>query len=92
MHIALKAIIVWAIGSAFARILMALGLGFATYKGVDKLAEKFFVQFESLLGHLPTSLIQLLRLAEVDTSLSIIFSALLLRIAMDTARVFVGLR
>lgn len=83
---------VWVLSSVIARLIAASGLGFFTYTQVDKYIEKLMDYMTQYLTDLPLVFLQLMRLAEVDSAMSIIFSAMLTSIAVKVGMVFLGLK
>jgi hypothetical protein len=69
--------------SIVGRVLVALGLGVATYVGVDVALN--FLKSEALvwINQLPANLIAMLALMKIGVSLNIIFSATVARMAIN---------
>lgn len=92
MHKFLIGIGVWVLSSVIARLVAASGLGFYTYSKLDFYIEKLMNYMTQYLSELPLILLQLLRLAEVDTAISIIFSAMLSSVAIRVGMVVLGVK
>ncbi|OYQ71461.1 DUF2523 domain-containing protein [Wohlfahrtiimonas chitiniclastica] len=92
MQTFLQGILVWVLSSVVLRVFAGFGLGFFTYTQVDKYIEKAMNFMTQYLSELPTSLLQILRLAEVDTAISIVFSALLTTITIRAGMVVLGVK
>jgi len=88
----LKSLIVWVLASVVTRILAALGFGFMTHKGLKFFMVKFMDTLALYLSKLPELILIFFRLAEIDTAISIIFSAILTKVVMNSAMVFLGVK
>lgn len=88
----LTVIIVWAISSAFTRIIAALGIGFYTYKGIKALVNEAVNRIEPLLSELPSYVLNILAIAGVPEALSILLSAVLTAAALGSIKVVAGVR
>lgn len=88
----LKGLLVWVLASVILRIFVAFGLGFFTYTQIDTYIEKLMDYFTQYLSQLPLMFLQFMRLAEVDTAISIIFSAFLSRIVLKAGMVVLGVK
>ena len=88
----LRQIIYGALAHIVIRITSALGLGFFTYKQIDKYIEQLMNYMTQYLTELPLMFLQLMRLAEVDTAISIICSAFLTRVAFRAGMVALGVK
>lgn len=87
----LAPLVIWIIGSAVAKIFVAIGIGFFTYTGVEYALEQALSYFSQYIGQLPTSSLSIIALAGVPQAASVIGSALLTRAAFNAAKVSVGL-
>lgn len=70
------------------KLLTALGLGFASYKGLDLIVKNSLNQIEPLLRGLPADVINILSLSGFFEALSIICSAYLTAIMLTAAKTF----
>lgn len=80
------------IGSLIFRILSAIGLGVYTYKGLDVVLKKAFSQIQNYASALPVELLNIFAIAQVDTALTIIASAMLSSVAIKFAFGVFGVR
>jgi len=76
------------ISSAIAKIVLALGIGFATYYGIESAVSALLGQIGPALNSLPTAVLNLLALAGVPQALNIICSAFMVRAALQAATVY----
>lgn len=74
------------------RVLAAIGIGYLTYVGLDKALTFMFDNMALYFSYLPVSILQLFRLAEVDTALSLIASAMVSRAVIKMSATFLGVR
>lgn len=81
-----------AIGSVIFRIFAAIGLGVYTYKGLDVVLRNAFQQIEGYANALPVELLNIFAIAQVDTALTIIASAMLSSVAIKFALGVFGVR
>lgn len=72
-------------GTLAGRVLLALGIGFATYKGADVALTSLMTQVKSAFGGVPSEVSQFLAFMWVDKALSILFSAYVAALALKTA-------
>lgn len=72
-------------GSLVGRALLALGIGFVTYKGADVSITFLFNNVKSAFSGAPSSVVQLLAFLWVDKALSLMFSAFTAALAIKTA-------
>lgn len=86
----LAVVLTWVITSTIARVLFTMGVGFFTYRGLKHLIEKVIDDIVPHLNELPVEVLQLLKLANVDQGLTVIFSAVLTYAAFKSVLVFVG--
>ena len=87
-----KGLLVWVLASTIARLLAAFGLSIVTYTQIDTYIEKLMDYLTQYLSQLPLMFLQLMRLAEVDTAISIICSAFLSRIALKAGMIVLGVK
>lgn len=80
------------IGSLIFRILAAIGLGVYTYNGLDVVLKKAFAQIQGYANALPVELLNIFAIAQVDTALTIIASAMLSSVAIKFAFGVFGVR
>lgn len=69
MPAVLASIIVWALGSAVARVFVALGISLFTYSALETLVQSALDQLSQVLGELPSAVVQLSALAGVDQAM-----------------------
>lgn len=86
----LVTVITFALSNFVIKILVALGVGFFSYAAISTLLDAALVYVTQYMHQLPSSVIQLLALAGVDTGLSIMGSALVVSASFRAAKVFVG--
>jgi len=67
------------IGPSVKKILVALGVSFVTYTGMDVAMDSLKNYVFSTLAGAPTSVVQMLGLLEVDSAINIVFSAIAFR-------------
>lgn len=72
-----------AMGSLIGRLLLALGIGFVSYTGVDTLVANLTSAIQGNLSGIPGSLWSWLGILKVQTSISILTSAFSTRVAMS---------
>lgn len=87
-----KHIGVWVFASVIGRIILAIGIGFYTYTKLDEYIIKAMNYMTQYFSELPVSLLQIMRIAEVDTAISIIFSAILSTVAVRAGMIVLGVR
>lgn len=66
-----------------ARVLIALGITFATYTGIQSGLDLVLSYIQNETGALPAATVQLMALAKIDVALSMIFSAYGLRLVFQ---------
>lgn len=86
----LSGILIWALSSFLVKIFATLGIAIFTYKGLYALVDGFIDSIQPLMSGLPEVMLNFLALAGVPEALSIVFSALLTRAAINAAKAFVG--
>jgi hypothetical protein len=62
-------------GSLVGRVLLALGIGYVTYKGFDLSVSWLLVQIKGNMGAMPVEVVSLMGYLWVDKAISLIFSA-----------------
>lgn len=62
-------------GSLVGRVLLALGIGFVTYKGVDTAAGFLLDQIKSGFSQMPVDVLNFLAWTWIDKAIGMIFSA-----------------
>jgi hypothetical protein len=80
---ALIGALVQAAGSLVGRVLLSLGIGYATYSGIDLSISWVRDQAIANIGALPANAILVLGAAKVGTCISILTSALLVRLTLS---------
>lgn len=71
-----------AMGSMAGRVLIALGIGFVTYKGIDTGIEALKTQAINGLKGLPADALNLVAYLWLDKALTVIFSAVVVVLSM----------
>ena len=87
----IAAIGVWVISSVIAKLFIALGIGLFSYYGLYELTQAMLDQIDNLIGALPSAVFQLISLAGIPQSLSIIGSAVLTSAAIKSIQLFFGI-
>jgi len=67
------------------RVLMALGVSFVTYTGLDTALDYVKGEVAGIYGQLPTLVIQVFSVLQLDTCLNISLSAIAARILVNVA-------
>lgn len=73
------------VGTLAGRVLVALGIGFATYKGADVALSALMMQVKSAFAGVPGEISQFLAFMWVDKALSVLFSAYVAALGLKTA-------
>lgn len=73
----------WAMGSLVGQVLLALGISFVTYQGVDTGTAFMKTQAFSSINALPPIMVQLFGVFQIGTAINIIFSAMVARMTMQ---------
>lgn len=73
-------------GNFVARILLALGVSFVTFQGLDAVLNAATDSLHGLFGSLPSNVGSLLGLADIDFALNMILSAYAARLVMFASR------
>lgn len=76
----------WVMGSLAAQVLIGLGIGVATYTGMDVTMEWLVSQSLGNLNALPPELLGLLGYMRVGEALNIVVSAMAMRLSMTAVR------
>jgi hypothetical protein len=71
------------VGSLVGRVLFALGLGYVSYKGLTAFVGSIKDLILSNLGALPPEFVQVMSLVKLDTCISILFSAISVRLVLE---------
>ena len=74
--------LVSAAGSLVGRILIALGVSYVSYKGLDVLFSGIQAAIQSNISGLPSGVIGLMGILKIGTSINIIFSAIVVRLTL----------
>lgn len=74
--------LVTAAGSIVGRVLIALGIGYVSYKGLNGLQEFVKNQVWSNLGALSVDVLQLLSVLQIDTAINIMLSSVAARLVL----------
>lgn len=74
-----------AVGAIVAKVLLALGIGFATYSGLGAFVDAFKTQFTTALSGLPPAAFQMMGVLQVGTCVNILASALVARMLVSGA-------
>lgn len=81
----LVGVLAGSIGSLVGRALLALGIGFVTYKGADVGVTALYSYVKASFAGAPASVVQLLAYLWVDKAISLMFSAFTAALAIRTA-------
>ena len=73
----------WAMGSLVGQVLLALGISFLTYTGVDTGLDLMKTRIFDAIGSQGTLFIQFMGVFQVGTAVNILFSAMLTRTTMQ---------
>lgn len=82
---ALADLLASAIGRILLQVLLALGIGFATYKGSDQLISYAGQQIQAYLGALPANMIQAVNILQIPSVISIILASYVSRLGVSSA-------
>lgn len=72
------------------RVLLALGIGYATYTGVDSMLNRLRALVETHLSAIPPEVYQLAAYAQIGVCLQILLSAITIRFTLSGYRAAVG--
>lgn len=75
--------LIQALGTIVGRILISLGVGFVAYTGISAGIDYLKAQVVARLGGLPADIVTILSLGEIDTAISITFSAIAVRLLIQ---------
>lgn len=75
--------LVQAAGSIVGRVLIALGIGYVSYTGINALLTWIKSQVVAYLTGAPATVVAIMGLLKVDVALSIVFSALAARLVLQ---------
>lgn len=75
--------LVSAAGSFVGRVLLALGIGFVAYQGIDVAMNQFITMFQNSASGLPGSVAGMLGVLKIGTGVNIILSACLARLTLN---------
>lgn len=75
--------LVQASASIAGRVLIALGIGYVTYQGIDLLLDSLKSQIVGLLTSVPPQFVQVLSTLKIDVAISITFSAIAARLVLQ---------
>lgn len=92
MSALLKVVLTWVLSSTIIKVMVALGLGFLTYTGLEAAIDAALGSLASMVGGLPEGIYAMLARVGLFEGLSIIGSAMLLSAAIKSAKVFVGIK
>lgn len=81
----LVGILASSMGSLVGRAMLALGIGFVTYKGADVAVLAIYSNVKAAFSGAPSAVVGLLAFLWVDKALSVIFSAFTTALALKTA-------
>lgn len=90
MALLLKSVLVWALSTAFVKIMAALGIGFLTFQGLTALIDQALAYLQSAVSNIGVDLFQILAMAGVFEGMSIMASAMTSIAAIKSAKVFLG--
>jgi hypothetical protein len=75
--------LVQAAGSIVGRVLIALGIGYVSYTGINALLTVIKAQVIAQLAGAPATIVSIMGLLKIDVAVSIIFSALAARLVIQ---------
>ncbi|HSI23789.1 MAG TPA: DUF2523 domain-containing protein [Methylophilaceae bacterium] len=75
--------LIQALGTIVGRLLISLGVGFVAYTGISSGIDYLKGQVVSRLGGLPADIVSILSLGQLDTAISITFSAIAVRLLIQ---------
>lgn len=90
MPAVIAAILGWALAGAIPRILLGAGLALGTYAILSPLLDSFLSSVASSFGGLSGSIASIVSIAGAGEAINILASALVARMAIQSARVFIG--
>jgi hypothetical protein len=80
---AIGGVLAWMIRAGALDILLSLGIGIATYTGVDTSLSWLKSQFVSSLGSMPSQIVNVLAYMKVGVAFNIILSAITMRLTLN---------
>lgn len=81
----LVGVLAGSIGSLVGRALLALGIGFVTYKGADAGVNALYSYVKAAFSGAPATVVQLMAFLWIDKAISLMFSAFTVALAIKTA-------
>lgn len=75
--------LIQALGTIVGRILISLGIGFAVYSGISTTLDYVKSTITSNLSGLPADVVAIASVTQIDTAVSIIFSAIVVRLTIQ---------
>jgi hypothetical protein len=72
-------------GSLVGRVLLALGMGFVTFKGFDLTVSWLLTQIKTYMGSMPADVLSFLAWCWVDKAIGMVFAAYTAAIAVKAA-------
>lgn len=75
--------LVSAAGSFAGRVMIALGITFVAYQGIDTLMDQFVTMFQNSAAGLPASIAGMLGVLKIGTGVNIILSACIARFTLN---------
>lgn len=90
MALLLKGILIWVLGSAVARILAGAGLALGTYATLEPLLQQFLTLVMSSFGGLLPEVAAIIWIAGVGEAVAALASAMVARMALQSAMIFIG--
>jgi hypothetical protein len=75
--------LIQALGTIVGRLLISLGIGFVAYQGIDTTLDYVKSVIVSNLQGLPADVVTIASVCQLDTAVSIIFSAIVVRFAIQ---------
>lgn len=92
MAMLIRSVLVWSLSTALVKIMLALGIAFTTYQGLDFLLTQAFGYMNQYIGQLPESLAAILSRFGLFEALSIICSVMLSIATIKMLKSFVGIK
>lgn len=65
------------------KVLTALGIGYATYTGIGAVLDYGLDTIEALFGALPSSMLQIVAMTNIDKYITMVFSAYAMRLVIS---------
>lgn len=76
------------VSSLLARILLTVGVSFVVFQGMDTMLSFALSELKSIIGDLPSVVLNLLGMASIDYMINMVFAALTARVAMASLKSF----